>query len=331
MRRHPGFTLVELLVVIAIIAVLIGLLLPAVQKVRAAAARTTCQNNLKQLGLATHNYADAQQQLPAGLTTSPEFASGHVYLLPYLEQGNKFRQFDLSVSVLHPNNFDARSQDVPVYLCPADPSDAVWTDSIPARPPAASGRLNYYGNAGAHGWVRDANLARTQFKPSALAGVFGLDSRVRLESVLDGASNTVLFAEVKRGSYPNKNALDVTQVFPTGWGPPTADPGTNPNNLTRPAACDSPGLTTSVTGLQYYRGVPTSALYTHTVPPNFPKRDCISVPRGEEFHLAARSYHPGGANVVLCDGSGRFVVDAVDFAVWRAAGTRAGGETTTLP
>src|SRR5438094_1518521 len=114
--RRCAFTLIELLVVIAIIAVLIGLLLPAVQKVREAANRARCQNNLHQIGIACHNYTTSNGQLPPGAARSPAFVTALVYLLPYFEQANKYAQWDLKQSALAAANTPARTQDLPILL-----------------------------------------------------------------------------------------------------------------------------------------------------------------------------------------------------------------------
>jgi prepilin-type N-terminal cleavage/methylation domain-containing protein/prepilin-type processing-associated H-X9-DG protein len=326
MRRH-AYTLIELLVVIAIMAVLIGLLLPAVQKVREAAARAKCANNLKQIALAAHGYHDANNRLPPGGAANPTFASVQVWLLPHLEQAAKYQQLDTTKNIIDPGNYALRIQDVPVYLCPSDPSTGSFLDTNPPAgvAPDPTGRCNYYGNAGAHGWWKDSSGSIV--KPPGLAGIFGSDFTVRLVDIADGTSNTALFAEVKRGAYPGNDALDVTQVPLPQWNTPGTTPATNPNNLAPAAACNSTANGSSLTGLQYYRGSsPTAALYTHTVPPNNPKRDCAINPGSDQFHLAARSYHSGGVNVVLADGAVRFVSDGIAFAAWQALGTRCGGE-----
>jgi prepilin-type N-terminal cleavage/methylation domain-containing protein/prepilin-type processing-associated H-X9-DG protein len=316
MKRH-AFTLIELLVVIAIIAILIALLVPAVQKVREAAARTQCQNNLKQIGVGAHNYHSEQKVFPPG-RVSPSFASPLVQVLPYLEQAAKFQQFDFN-SDIHSSatNSAARTQDVPIFLCPSDLSTSKFVQGTEIL-----GRNNYQASLGANGWFANTN--------GATGGVFFVNSRVRATDVLDGTSNTAMFGEIKRGFTtlasgigPANHPLNTTRVPAATWGsPPTA------NDLTYFATCNTPtGNDPGYTGLQYYRASVTwTAFYTHTMTPNSKSLDCMRDGGFNSSHQASRSYHPGGVNVLLCDGSVRFVSDGISLTTWRAVGTRQGNE-----
>src|SRR5262245_689409 len=224
--RNRGFTLIELLVVIAIIAVLIGLLLPAVQKVREAAARMKCSNNLKQMGLAAHNYQSTNNTLPPGAGTLPTLPAGSpgtqrpstaVMVLPYLEQANKYNQFDLAYDVhvdttgMPASQILARTQDVPVFICPSDPSTGVQT--VTEGP---YGRNNYMSNIG-----RTATPIPSQ-QGAGAGGPFYVDfvstqrangkpGTVTITAISDGTSNTVMFAEIRRslnfasGSVPRES------------------------------------------------------------------------------------------------------------------------------
>jgi prepilin-type N-terminal cleavage/methylation domain-containing protein len=322
--KHAAFTLVELLVVMAIIATLVGLLLPAVQKVREAANRAQCQNNLKQIALAAHNFHGVQHRFPPGATAAPSQASALTFLLPYLEQGNLYRQFDFSKNVFaDAANAAARAQQVPTFLCPSDPSQGYFQDPFP--PKEVSGQSNYLANLGAHGWWKEQDGTLPN-KPSNLNGVFAFASRTRLSDIKDGSSNTLLFAEIKRGAGPGHDRLDVSAVAPAVWNNKPFNPAANPYNLTPPAACGSPPSTLNYTGLEYYRGSFITAFYTHTVPPNYPGPDCVCGQTLDQGHLAARSYHPGGVTAALADGSARFISDGIQLGTWQGLGTRSGGE-----
>src|SRR5258708_5733753 len=134
--KRSAFTLVELLVVIAVIAILVALLLPAVQTAREAARRIQCTNNLKQIALATHNFHDANALLPPGASAAPSFASSLVFILPFFEQMNSFNSFNLTLDVTDfPENSTARNHDVSGYLCPSDPSFGSFQDptQLPGR------------------------------------------------------------------------------------------------------------------------------------------------------------------------------------------------------
>jgi prepilin-type N-terminal cleavage/methylation domain-containing protein len=311
-----GFTLVELLVVIAIIGVLVALLLPAVQAAREAARRGQCQNHLRQVGIAAHNYHDTMRSLPPG-DQQPNRASAICRLLPFLEQSNKYQQFDWSVDIhTHANNTEARKQDVKVFLCPSDQSPGRFF--VGAEP---MGRSNYLSNLGRRGWFRDTG------------GVFFFNSYTRFAEITDGTSNTALFSEVKRGPVngtdPMSGALGAlvsTRLAAGTWdGDAQAD-------FRPPTQCDDVNLPTlKYTGGQYHRGFLSTSFYTHTVPPNYRGRDCIRDVGFDKGHYAARSYHPGSVNLLLGDCSVRSVNDSVDIEAWRAAGSKGDGESIGLP
>lgn len=334
--KRRALTLIEFLIVIAILVLMTALLLPGIQKVRSASARAKCQNNLRQLGLAAHNYENAQRMFPPGTTFGKPLASVQLLLLPYLEQNSRYHSFDLTVHVTDPINHTARiAGDVPVYLCPADPSNGFYMDTEPSTaPPGPTGRCNYYGNVGAHGWWRDF-IDSLLFKPVPLRGVFALGSQTRPDHILDGMSCTVLFAEVKRGAASKASSFDVGKLSSSQWNTASKTVVTNPNNLgplpeSFAALCNNASSTDRLTGLRYYDGsTTTSALYNHTLPPNYSGRDCYNSTARDQFHLASRSYHHGGVNVCLADGSVRFIRDSISLESWKALGTRSGGEMVT--
>jgi len=322
--RSRAFTLIELLVVIAIIALLIGLLLPAVQKVREAAARARCQNNLKQLGLAAHNYSGVCQNFPSGNSLGGFNGSALVFLLPYVEQTGRYQLFDQNQLLTHTNNDAARaSGDISTFLCPSDPS--VGFMSSAAGP---AGRTNYHANLGLHSNQADGT------KPLNLMGMFSTGSRVKVTDISDGSSNTALFAEIRRGvATAGTDKFDVARSpgGPSAWNV-GATPFATTDKFINPQAdnpCSTSTSTSAGTGLQFFGGQANYIYYTHTLPPNYTGRDCMSTPT-TNIHLASRSAHTNGVNVVLADGAVKFVTDAVPFGTWRALGTRSGGETNAL-
>jgi prepilin-type N-terminal cleavage/methylation domain-containing protein/prepilin-type processing-associated H-X9-DG protein len=307
-RSRPAFTLIELLVVIAIIAVLIGLLLPAVQKVREAAARAKCANNLKQLGLAFHNFHDANNALPEG---DPKFGSNgtwQVLTLPYIEQDAMFRgyvNFGTGPKAYgdSPNVENVTSQRLAILTCPSDEPNAPIHKTINGADYGITSH-NYAANYG--------NTTRTRSSPYPGSGgvVFGgapFNSgyngtiTVKLTDIPDGTSNTLLAAEVLQGKNSADGSITDLRGF-SWWGPG--------GGFTTYYAPNSP----SPDVLQF-------ASYCN----NQPALDLPCVV-GTAYIFSARSRHTGGVNTVMADGSVRFISDNIDINTWRALGTTRGGE-----
>jgi prepilin-type N-terminal cleavage/methylation domain-containing protein/prepilin-type processing-associated H-X9-DG protein len=356
-KKRRGFTLVELLVVIAIIGILVGLLLPAVQAAREAARRMQCSNFIRQFGLAAHNFESAFKYFPptqhtkvftetsgARVTRTSE-APVQVFLLPYFESANKFNLFNLDYNVnsdaaIHPSvpsrpgaNAAARVTDVPVFLCPSDPSTNHYFNA---------GRLSYHACTGGAN-IRGGNLTAAGVsldgvfaKPYPPAGFAMLGPR--MAEMTDGTSTTALFAEVMRGTrdWNATNTWDNTTVFFTGTA--YANPVLNTDGRTIPQCLPGGQGTTGTwiryTGHQYYRALSPNFTYSHTLPINWNTRQVPNTNQryncGVSFntlHMAASSYHSGGVNVCFADGSVQYTASSIDFLAWQSLGSRAGGET----
>jgi prepilin-type N-terminal cleavage/methylation domain-containing protein len=238
-RTKRGFTLIELLVVIAIIAILIGLLLPAVQKVREAAARMSCTNNLKQIGIALHNYASAnQEQLPPGINNSSftganrpgigsSMAGTHAYLLPYVEQDNVYRLFATGVftmpgSVGYYNPGAACNTRIKYFVCPT----TTVVESAPVNGTFAF-FVYYAGGMTGYYFAGNTSYGRTTYASNAgylgnmpgytiYQGPFGVNTRTRLTDIGDGTSNTAAFGETGLGPTYFNNWFSAH--LPTAWG-----------------------------------------------------------------------------------------------------------------
>jgi prepilin-type N-terminal cleavage/methylation domain-containing protein/prepilin-type processing-associated H-X9-DG protein len=309
--KRPGFTLIELLVVLAIIAVLLGLLLPAVQKVRAAAARIQCANNLKQIALAAHSYHDVASQFPTGAHL-PVYVGGvptggtnlWVELLPYFEQGNLYAGWDFQDNSKNvaPDRKAAQVQVIKLLLCPSDAlPDPVSQATAPFIPPWSwgfYGLSSYGGNAGKRS-VHASRMTRD--------GIFWIDSCVRFAGITDGTSNTFLFGE----RYHRDPEFD--RLLPDV--PPATDHMAARGRwgfVAHPAVMAQVTLSTPVP-INY--GMPSDG-------------DLFAV---QDRICAFGSGHPGGANFAFADGSVRFLSDSTPLPMLKALSTRAGGEVVTLP
>lgn len=338
-HRRPvnGFTLVELLVVIAIIGALVGLLLPAVQSAREAARRSSCQNNMRQLGLATLNFESTKGFMPpAGTTTGISGSnvspwSGQALILPFLEEVNVFAKIDFTKpygsqdATLFPSGSVATLR-VDVLQCPSDPNlkpRIATSGSLSGKPEHYP--LCYGFNVG--NFLVYSPTARTDG-----GGAFGFNARLKVSAYNDGLSKTLAMAEVK--SY-QPCFRDTNQ--PSATTPP-ASPAEARGQLGGGSWYEL-GHTEWVCGRAIHNG------FTTTFPPNTrietseqsgididltSSRENVSPTLATYAVISSRSHHPGGVAALMLDGSVHSVADDIDAAIWRGLGTRAGGEAASM-
>ncbi|WP_435020508.1 DUF1559 domain-containing protein [Tundrisphaera sp. TA3] len=337
-RSNRGFTLIELLVVIAIIAVLIALLLPAVQAAREAARRMQCTNNLKQLGLASANYMDANSCLPptgTDASRNPNDFSMKMKLLPFLEQRAVFDTFNVSTVFNNVANWTGTCTSVNAFLCPSDPYRCNRNMSASPGMAYAFGECNYANNLGTCPSLTSGTMDGPAYSFSPQNPQ--ISSPVTIASITDGTSNTVIFSEMLRGnntSAPGRNATYTTSIT---YSFPTAPPLQNNDLLATvqalAATCQAATTVNNYTTrgfswVQHNCGL--GGGYSHIMTPN--KKSCQfagqnNYPGIKEATLfGATSAHPGGVVVALLDGSVRFVKDTVNPATWIAVSTKGGGE-----
>jgi prepilin-type N-terminal cleavage/methylation domain-containing protein/prepilin-type processing-associated H-X9-DG protein len=337
---RAGFTLIELLVVIAIIAVLIALLLPAVQAAREAARRAQCINNLKQLGLGMHNYHQANNTFPLGATLNADNAAGgqtvwndwspQALMLPYLEQGALYNAINFFYACRNGSqatpiavyiNTTATYAKLAIFNCPSDGN---------------SGKTNLNSYAGSIGTTTSVNSTKS-------TGIFAFRVNYAIPDILDGTVNTIAFSEalvgdvntatsVKRGNgVGNVGANTAGAVYDanTAWS----------TILTNIQTCNTSFQSNTNIGtdrgLFWANGLEGYTLFNTVVTPNSSmvkwnhcRYDCCTT-AGNAHLTKASSNHPGGVNALFCDGSVKFIKDAINQQTWMAIGTKDFGETVS--
>jgi prepilin-type N-terminal cleavage/methylation domain-containing protein/prepilin-type processing-associated H-X9-DG protein len=320
MSLRRAFTLIELLVVIAIIGILIALLLPAVQKVREAANRAKCTSNLHQIGLALHNYHDEMGTFPNARDTYPLAFSPHAHLLPYLEQDNLYRTIDFTgadgaTSTYKGVNAQPAETPVAVFSCPSD------FGSVPGGNGATAGvtfgGTNYVSCTGTG--ASSSGVTNGDYVSSD--GVFRLvpGGPTAIKDITDGTSNTAAFSESTYGS-----GLAAQSPAPSPQDPLLLATDINGSAMD-PDTCTQTTTYTGQRGDRWINGGYLSTAYNHYLAPNSPILDCLNTANNYGLKTA-RSRHSGGVNLLLCDGSVRFVTNAVSLPTWRALATRGGNE-----
>jgi prepilin-type N-terminal cleavage/methylation domain-containing protein len=337
-RSHRGFTLVELLVVIAIIGILVALLLPAVQQAREAARRSQCKNNLKQLGLAIHNYTDFLGCVPpAGLVVKnadgslwTSFMSPHARILPYIEQGNTYGAINKDTAYGDTVNTQAVGRVIPIFLCPSEPR----SEPLNHATFGLIGGVNYGFSMGDwYVWSGYNNGANGQ--PPTRSAI-GVNLRRRWSDFTDGLSQTLLMSEVKNYQPYIRDCGGLANINdPNNIPAPSADP------LTVAPEYLGSGCTVLDNAHSQWAEMTVHHIgFTTAWPPNkktpggpglmYPDVDLNSnrerIGGPTYAAVTSRSWHTGGVQSLLGDGSVRFFSSNIDGRLWRGLGTVASGE-----
>ena len=321
-HRRDGFTLIELLVVIAIIGVLIALLLPAVQAAREAARRAQCLNNLKQIGLALHNYESAIGTFPMGriatLSNGALDSTSYAYsqfarILPFIESTTLGAALNFNLPQNDPGNTTVAAARLAFLICPSDPTGLV---------PDGQAQTNYRANEGTSlvMWYGATDVPPVNTGMPAPNGMFFANAAYRLAEVIDGTSNTAAFSEHLTGDFNQNLSTEQADTYRPGTYPSTADQAI--------LDCKSMDITNlalqgySNVGAPWIYGYHSTTSYWHSAPPF--ARSCMFPPK--RIMTTANSGHAGSVNLLMADGSVRAVRGSIDLTTWRALGTRNGKE-----
>jgi len=298
-----GFTLIEILVVISIIGLLIALILPAVQAARDAARRLQCANNLKQIGLAIHNYESAHGVFPQGGAKISHYS--HLsQLLPFLEQSPNYNRINFELIATDAANDTAYAARISIFMCPSDgqsPGYPAWT--------------NY---AGCRGNTPDVIGDNGVFAATRA----GVPLTIGFRDVTDGAGTTAAMAEWLVGFFPFGPSSERRSTLELSFAPEEFETNCRTVNF---LALPADRIQNSK-GRSWLLGDQAS-LYNHVMPPN--GRSCILRGKSLKAAYTPSSNHPGGANVLFLDGHFQFVRDTIEEKVWRAIGSRDGGEVVS--
>lgn len=339
--RRKGFTLVELLVVIAIIGVLVALLLPAVQAAREAARRSSCTNNLRQLGVAAHNFESANKTFP--LARAKIFHTqanrntqwGHLSrILPYVEGSTIHSLIDFTRIPNDSLNERGVKSKIPFFICPTDPEDRVnGTYCADTGGQLDWGRSSYRGNGGNMPGVTATAVQNDPPPIEENNGIYVTNFLVKASHITDGLSNTAMYSEKVRGDGDLSRIEVASDWFRIGGTGATADSIYSACSAVVPSNQTTQQNQFPCGGRNWTHGDYSPTRYNHIMPPN--ANSCSqssgtfnATPVNEDggAHTAS-SQHTGGVNVTMADASTRFVSDGIDPLVWRAMGSRDGDET----